>query len=150
MTNQSSIPYRYLCCSCPAADGLPGKYAAKNNAQLITQAFHVDYWNRLRWVDSFSSARYRDRQREYASLTKESFFYTLHLIINGTRGFAGSNKAKIETALENALKEKSALPVSIDQVHTTCNFFSINYHPDHLYKNTSLHAALAQKQVYTF
>ena len=32
-----------------------GKYATQNNSNIIALSFHVDYWNRLGWKDSFNT-----------------------------------------------------------------------------------------------
>jgi len=64
------------CSSCPPADELLGKYAAQNNSNIIPLSFHVDYWNRLGWKDSFSTGEYSQRQRQYAQLFSNSSVYT--------------------------------------------------------------------------
>jgi hypothetical protein len=126
-----------------------GKYAAQNNDRLITLAFHVDYWNRLGWTDSFSSAKFSDRQRDYAMMIDNSSVYTPQLIINGTKELVGSDETKIAAEIENALKEKPALSVSIIRTEKTANKISINYSLDKIYNNITLRAALVQKQVFT-
>ena len=56
-------------------------------------AFHVDYWDRLGWRDRFSSTRWTERQRRYASLWESESVYTPAVVVNGReqRGLPGTN-----------------------------------------------------------
>src|SRR6478609_7361685 len=54
------------CSSCPPADAILAGYVASHNEQIIPLSFHVDYWNRLGWTDSFSSSVYSARQQWYS------------------------------------------------------------------------------------
>ena len=137
------------CSSCPPADNLLGKYAAQNNDKFIALAFHVDYWNRLGWIDSFSSEKYSNRQRDYSSTISNSSVYTPQLVINGTKEFVGSDEQKIASEIEIALKQKPALSIAINKTERTGSKLSINYSLDKIYTGTTLQAALVQKQVFT-
>ena len=137
------------CSSCPPADDLLGKYAAKNNDHLIALAFHVDYWNRLGWTDSFSSARYSARQRDYAMTISNASVYTPQLVINGAREFVGSDAERLATEVTNSLKENAVLSITIDKMEVSGRKVSVNFNIDKTRPNTSLHAALIQKQVFT-
>ena len=44
------------CSSCPPADAVLTKLAKEKGTEIIPLAFHVDYWDRLGWKDTFSSA----------------------------------------------------------------------------------------------
>ena len=137
------------CSSCPPADNLLGKYAAQNNDKQITLAFHVDYWNRLGWTDSFSTAAFSDRQRAYANMIDNSSVYTPQLIINGTKEFVGSDDSKIAVEVSKVLKEKPAVLISIDKTERKGNTILINYQLDKIVTHTTLQTALVQKQVFT-
>ena len=69
------------CSSCPPADrwlsGLKGR------PEVLAAAFHVDYWDRLGWVDRFGSARYTARQAEQQHSSGAGFSYTPQLLVNG-------------------------------------------------------------------
>ena len=86
------------CSSCPAADEILGNYAKTNDGNIFPISFHVDYWNRLGWVDSFSNPAYTLRQNEYASKFNLESIYTPQLIINGQKELVGSDDEKIATA----------------------------------------------------
>ena len=54
------------CSSCPPADKLIARIEKESGDKPIyILAYHVDYWNRLGWVDTFSRSEYSDRQKQY-------------------------------------------------------------------------------------
>ncbi len=69
------------CNSCPPADrwlsGLKGR------PDVLAAAFHVDYWDRLGWVDRFGSARHTERQAEQQRSSGARFSYTPQVLVNG-------------------------------------------------------------------
>ena len=114
------------CSSCPPADqalAFLEKEQPYAQAEIITLALHVDYWNNLGWRDEYSSPLFSQRQAVYAQRLKLDSTYTPQMIVDGRFQFVGSNlgeagksimeaakspKAKIETAFsnENTLKIK--------------------------------------------
>jgi hypothetical protein len=54
------------CSSCPPADAAVARLLSKNRSNVYILSFHVDYWNRLGWMDPFSQAAFSARQRQYA------------------------------------------------------------------------------------
>jgi hypothetical protein len=50
---------------------------------FVPVEFHVDYWNRLGWVDPFSKEKFTERQREYAASWGSSAVYTPGFALNG-------------------------------------------------------------------
>ncbi len=86
------------CSSCPPAEawmsrlkGDPGLWK-----QFVPIAFHVDYWDRLGWRDRFSSKRWTERQRRYASLWQSESVYTPAVVVNGSeaRNWSGSDPSR--------------------------------------------------------
>jgi hypothetical protein len=72
------------CSSCPPAENwLNG---LKNNPELfrkfIPLAFHVSYWNRLGWKDSFSKSSFDDRQRNYQRYGNTTSTYTPQFVVD--------------------------------------------------------------------
>lgn len=73
------------CSSCPPADRWVAEL--KNNKKLwkefVPLNFHVDYWNRLGWVDRFSHEQFTQRQRQMASEWGSGRIYTPAFVRNG-------------------------------------------------------------------
>src|SRR5690349_3050525 len=56
------------CSSCPPADELTAKISREYKDNLYVLGFHVDYWDRYGWKDSFSNADYSKRQYHYGQI----------------------------------------------------------------------------------
>ena len=137
------------CSSCPPADEILGSYTMKNNEHIIPIAFHVDYWNRLGWVDSFSNSKYSQRQQAYAGKFNLESVYTPQLIINGRKELVGNEQVKIVTIVNSFLKESTAVTISISDPAITGNKVFIPYTLSSIQPNTSINAALIQNHVFT-
>ena len=69
------------CNSCPPADRWLSSLKGRPN--VITAAFHVDYWDRLGWRDRFSSAANTERQARSQAWSGARFSYTPQVQIDG-------------------------------------------------------------------
>jgi hypothetical protein len=96
------------CSSCPNADALLTRLSQRKD--LITLAYHVDYWDYIGWEDTFGSAENSEFQREYARSWGSTRIYTPQMIINGRTGVIGSRTGEVDGAIDNA---KLDLPVSL-------------------------------------
>ncbi len=95
------------CSSCPPADQLLSelyKSQPVKGAQVIVLSEHVDYWNRLGWVDPYSAHLYSDRQQQYARTLRVEEIYTPQAIVDGRTEAVGSNARKLESAIEEAAR----------------------------------------------
>jgi hypothetical protein len=98
------------CSSCPPADRLLERFDSAqpvSGADLIVLSEHVDYWNQLGWKDPFSSAKFSQRQRDYA----ESFggeVYTPELVVDGAKGFVGSDEGEAHRVIHDSLRAGKA------------------------------------------
>jgi len=137
------------CSSCPAADELLGQYAKKNDAHIIPLAFHVDYWNRLGWVDSFSTESFTNRQRYYASKFDVESIYTPQVVLNGQKEMVGNDEASIATAIENFLKEPETISIDISNKMVDGKTVKISYSLNKLLPKSSINAVLVQADVVT-
>lgn len=137
------------CSSCPPADKLMAAYAKNKERNIIALAFHVDYWNRLGWKDPFSTTFSSRRQRDYALFIDKSSVYTPQVIINGEKEMIGSDQQKIDVQINKALLQKPSIKILIENIESANNKFIINYSTDKNVKNTTLHAALVQKEALT-
>jgi hypothetical protein len=137
------------CSSCPPADELLGKYAQLNNKQIIALAFHVDYWNRLGWVDSFSNSKFSQRQRDYATILNTESVYTPQLVINGEKEMVGSDVEKIKAVVNSAADEKPLIQFNILNTRIRSNKVTVQYKIEGEKSNLLVHAALVESKVYT-
>ena len=99
------------CSSCPSADSVLArleKEQPNTNAEIITLALHVDYWNYLGWKDEFSSALYSQRQNSYSNTFGLDSNYTPQMVVDGQKEFVGSNFGKAQQAISDALKNDKA------------------------------------------
>lgn len=136
------------CSSCPPADAVLEMYAKKNDKRIIPLAFHVDYWNRLGWIDSLSKSEYSDRQKEYGEkLNAET--YTPQLVINGQTQLVGSDRTEIATIVNKYLNEKISFKINIENVSLLNNNVEVSYNTEGNIVNTNINAALVQKNVFT-
>jgi hypothetical protein len=96
------------CSSCPSADAK--LMDLQKQADFITLAYHVDYWDYIGWTDTFGAKANTDRQKAYAQSWGSSMIYTPELVVNGLKGVVGSRDKDVSGALGAA---KLAVPVSL-------------------------------------
>lgn len=126
------------CSSCPPAD--KNLIYLNNNqpvadAEVITLAMHVDYWDRLGWKDVFSAAQYSQRQEFYSNTFNLDGVYTPQMVIDGESQFVGGNLNEAQNAIVAATKlPKGEVKLSIAEnklnvkisdlpTHTPANIF---------------------------
>ena len=80
------------CSSCPPADAFLTDLAHQRH-DVLPLAFHVTYWDSLGWKDPYSLDAATDRQREYARHLGDDGVYTPQMVVDGTTGFVGSDRA---------------------------------------------------------
>ena len=100
------------CSSCPPAERNLAYFQTEQpfeNAEIITLALHVDYWNYLGWKDKFASPLYTQRQRVYDRKFRTGNIYTPQMVVDGEQQFVGSDLKKAKKAIRKALKKKKAL-----------------------------------------
>jgi hypothetical protein len=104
--------------SCPAADRALAFFEKEqpiSQAEIITLALHVDYWNRLGWTDEFSSPLFSQRQEIYAQRFKQADVYTPQMVVNGSVQFVGNNSgAASKEIIEAAKNAKAPVELAID------------------------------------
>ncbi len=137
------------CSSCPPADKLLGKYAAKNDPHIIPLSFHVDYWNRLGWKDSFSTAAFSARQKQYAAWFNNDGVYTPQVVLNGQKEMVGSDDEKISKSLRSLLDEKPAAEINILKILSAGNTITLDYSLSGKYGDAALQAALVEDRATT-
>ena len=88
------------CSSCPQADALLEEMGARPD--VVTLAYHVDYWDYIGWSDTFGDKDNSKRQRDYAAAWGSSRIFTPQLVVNGESGVIGNKRGKIDAALSTA------------------------------------------------
>lgn len=93
------------CSSCPPAERVLSSVANEQSvpgAEVIVLSFHVDYWDRLGWIDAFGSPAFTDRQRTYAQ--RSNRVYTPQAIVDGQTDCVGSDEACVRSAITAAAR----------------------------------------------
>lgn len=99
------------CSSCPPADVNLASLEREQpvaEAEVITLALHVDYWNSLSWKDEYSSPVFSRRQQLYSQALKLDSNYTPQMVVDGRTEFVGSDAAKTRKAILEAVKSPKA------------------------------------------
>jgi hypothetical protein len=87
------------CDSCPPADRwLSAHFGREATADgPVALAFHVDYWDRLGWIDRFASHAYTERQYAAMQANGKTFVVTPQILLQGHEWTSG--RATPEEAL---------------------------------------------------
>jgi hypothetical protein len=96
------------CSQCPPADALLAEIGADSN--VVTLAYHVDYWDFMGWTDSFGSRENSDRQRAYNNRWGTARIFTPQMVINGQQGLIGSRENEVRSAIASA---QLSVPISL-------------------------------------
>lgn len=101
------------CSSCPPADEILRQLVEKQPVTRVTVlglSEHVDYWNRLGWIDPFSSAAFSKRQSEYAArVFRSTSIYTPQIVIDGSQEEVGSDREGIYRKIAHAAQGRKAV-----------------------------------------
>ena len=95
------------CSSCPPADEVLSnldKTQSIQGVEVIALGEHVDYWNKLGWLDPYSSAEFSARQNSYADAFGLHSVYTPQMIVDGQNEFVGSDSRKARDAIMKAAR----------------------------------------------
>lgn len=80
------------CSSCPPADRWLS--TLKGRDDVLTLAFHVNYWDQLGWVDRFATPESTARQHQLSRWAGSSSVYTPQVVVNGRDSRAGTSLPK--------------------------------------------------------
>lgn len=119
------------CSSCPPADALLAEIEKETqNKPVYLLAFHVDYWNRLGWKDSFSNSKFSSRQNQYADWLNLKTVYTPQVVVNGSKEFIGSEENILRNSIKTALAKPSTGNLAISTSKTDNGNLMLNYNSD--------------------
>ena len=101
------------CSSCPRADKVLEQIAENfKEKNVFPLSFHVDYWDRLGWKDTFSKHEYSQRQYNYGQRFRNPSVYTPQMIVNGVSEFNGGDQSKAFGLINKGLKTKLSVKLS--------------------------------------
>ena len=104
------------CSSCPPADELLGRLRrdlSAKNVQVIPLGFHVDYWDGLGWKDRFSSAKFTQRQEQYAQALRVDGPYTPEMVVDGAVEFVGNDAGRAQNTIRQQASQLETAQVKI-------------------------------------
>jgi hypothetical protein len=94
------------CNSCPPADRHLGELAKRDD--VLPLSFHVTYWDRLGWPDTFGLEASTARQERYAAWLGLDRVYTPQMVIGGRIDVVGGSRARVLEAIQ--LLQSGAAP----------------------------------------
>ena len=101
------------CSSCPRADdfitGLGQTF--DHNFHAVPLAFHVDYWDRLGWIDPYSKPEFTARQHEIGAMNKQRSIYTPEIVVSGKETSGGTN---VVESIKQYNKQESVVTIRLD------------------------------------
>lgn len=86
------------CSSCPPADRLLGELARRDD--VLPLSFHVTYWDRLGWGDTFGLELSDRRQAAYSASLGLRGLYTPQMVVGGRIDVLGSAGGRVRAAIE--------------------------------------------------
>jgi hypothetical protein len=82
---------------------------------VLALSFHVTYWDRLGWPDTFGLEASTERQRDYAELLEKDGLYTPQMVIGGRIDVVGSQRQRVHEAITLlATHRRPGLPIAIE------------------------------------
>ena len=99
------------CSSCPPADEIIGELAKDPN--VIALSMPIEYWDYLGWKDTLADSRFSARQKAYSQMRGDRDVYTPQVIVNGSANVIGSDRAGIESAIQNTQKAAGVMSVPV-------------------------------------
>ena len=128
------------CSSCPPAENWLAKIPPQfDSNQVISLAWHVDYWDYLGWKDEFSSSQFSSRQRERVRSSGHDKVYTPQLMINGLTQYW---REAPENLIRQKLQSTASDDISITAQPQAANSWLLTVNTSTSPPNTVLRAAL--------
>jgi hypothetical protein len=99
------------CSSCPPADRIIGELT--KDPSVIALSLPIDYWDYLGWKDTLADARFSARQKAYSQVRGDRDVYTPQVVVNGSIHVVGSDRAGIESAIDDTRKLGGVMSVPV-------------------------------------
>ena len=104
------------CSSCPPADRILGELA--QDPSIIALTMPIDYWDYLGWKDTLADARFSARQKAYSQARGDREVYTPQVVVNGSVHVLGSDRARIDGAIDTTKKSDDVMSVPVTMTQT--------------------------------
>jgi len=104
------------CSSCPPADRILGELA--QDPSIIALTMPIDYWDYLGWKDTLADARFSARQKAYSQARGDREVYTPQVVVNGSVHVLGSDRARIDGAIDATKKSDDVMSVPVTMTQT--------------------------------
>jgi hypothetical protein len=98
------------CSSCPPADANLVQIAKRPD--VLALSFHVTYWDRLGWKDTFDQEAFTQRQSDYELPLHESGPFTPQIVVDGRMDAVGNVRSDIEALIAKS-NRVAALPIQL-------------------------------------
>ena len=99
------------CSNCPKADRAIESLAKRDD--VVTVAYHVDYWNYMGWQDTLSAKENTERQYGYAKTLGIKNVFTPQIVLNGLRDTKLTNPDRIVEELDRLRGTREGMPVAV-------------------------------------
>ena len=99
------------CSSCPPADQIIGELS--KDPSVIALSMPIDYWDYLGWKDTLADSRFSARQKAYSHMRGDREVYTPQVVVNGSAHVIGSDRARIESAIDDTKKADGVMSVPV-------------------------------------
>jgi len=99
------------CSNCPKADRAIESLAGRND--VVTVAYHVDYWNYMGWQDTLSAKENTERQYGYAKTLGIKNVFTPQIVLNGVHDTKVTNPDRLVDELGRLNGTPEGMPVSV-------------------------------------
>jgi hypothetical protein len=99
------------CDSCPPADAVLARLVGRDD--VLPLEFHVTYWDRLGWPDTFGDQAFTDRQWAYARRRGTMTVYTPQMMVGGVTDVEGSDAPRLLDAIRALQAAGAATPIAL-------------------------------------
>lgn len=134
------------CPTCPPADmllDLLDKEQPNENAEIVTLALHVDYWDRDDWKDKYSSPVFSRRQDIYSQAFKIGEVYTPMMIVDGQDYFGGAKADKVHKSInKRVMDQKAKIEISLKDEQVRVEIAEIPKHT-----RSTIYLAIAEDEL---
>jgi len=118
------------CSSCPPAEASLSELVSDPRLwrEIVPVAFHVDYWDRLGWKDSFASSEWTKRQQTYAENWKAESLYTPMFVLAGrerSNADVPAQSGERPGILKVEVREGDAVSVNFEPVNPISDEFEV-------------------------